>query len=121
MISFYADENVDGRIIDGLRRLGVNTLTAIEVPLTGRISDEKHLEFAVERKWVLLTADTDLIEIARRWSASGRVHSGVIYYHPAWTTVGHVVNEVHSIAHALEPEALLGRVIFVSWDRRPRR
>ena len=61
MIAFYTDENVDQRIIHGLRRRGVDVLTAQEVGLLGTIPDVQHLEFAVARGRALLTADTDLL------------------------------------------------------------
>jgi hypothetical protein len=100
VISFYTDENVDQRIIHGLRRRGVDVLT-------------------VSLARALLTADTDLLEIADQWNAQGRPHQGVFFYHQRWTTVGHVVREAHGIAHGLDPDDVRSRVVFISWDRRP--
>jgi hypothetical protein len=119
VISFYADENVDQRIIHGLRRRGVDVLTAQEAGLRGTIPDVQHLEFAMARDRALLTADTDLLEIADQWNAQDRTHKGVVFYHQRWTTIGHVVREAHGIAHGLAPEDVRSRVLFISWDRRP--
>ena len=119
MIAFYTDENVDQRIIHGLRRRGVDVLTAQEAGLLGTIPDVQHLEFAITRARALLTADTDLLEIADQWNAQGRPLQGVVFYHQRWTTIGHVVREAHGIAHGLAPDDVRSRVIFISWDRRP--
>ena len=119
MIAFYTDENVDQRIIHGLRRRGVDVLTAQEAGLRGTLPDVQHLEFAVAHGRALLTADTDLLEIADQWNTQGRSPQGVVFYHQRWTSVGHAVREAHAIAHGLDPDALKSRVLFISWDRRP--
>jgi predicted nuclease of predicted toxin-antitoxin system len=119
VISLYSDENVDRRIIDGLRRRGVDVLTAREAGLTGTVPDDQHLQLATDRRRVLLTGDTDLLGIAHVWTASGRPHSGVIFFHPGWTTVGHVVNAVHGLAHKSHDDACANQVVYVSWNARP--
>ena len=119
MIAFYTDENVDQRIIHGLRRRGVDILTAQEAGLLGTLPDVEHLELAVACCRTLLTADTDLLEIADQWNTQQRSHQGVVFYHQRWTTVGHVVRETQGIAHGLSPDDMRSRVVFISWDRRP--
>jgi len=119
VIAFYTDENVDQRIIHGLRRRGVEVLTAQEAGLRGTLPDVQHLEFAVAQGRALLTADTDLLEIADQWNTQGRSLQGVVFYHQRWTSVGHAVREAHAIAHGLDTDALKSRVLFISWDRRP--
>lgn len=121
MIQLYADENVDRRITAGLRRRGVDVETAQGAGLTGRVPDELQLRWAVERERALLTGDRDLLAIADQWTSTAQPFVGVIYYHPRWTTVGHVVHEVHAMARSLDPEHVRSRIIFVSWDRRRRR
>jgi len=46
VIPLYADENVDRRIVQGIRRRGIDVLTAHEAGLTGRVHDQKHLALA---------------------------------------------------------------------------
>jgi Domain of unknown function (DUF5615) len=57
VIAFYADENVDQRITNGLRRRGVDVLTAQEAGLLGTIPDVQHLEFAIARGRALRSQD----------------------------------------------------------------
>jgi hypothetical protein len=119
VIPVYTDENVDRRIIGGLRRRGVDVLTAQDAGLLGSLPDEQHLAFAAGQRRLLLTSDADLLAIAHAWNTAGRVHAGVVFYHQAWTSLGHVVTEVHNLVRAIEPEALANRVVFVTWNQRP--
>jgi hypothetical protein len=64
VIALYADENVDRRIIQGLRRRAVDVLTAQDASMRGTLPDVQHLEFALGSGRVLLTGDTDLLAIA---------------------------------------------------------
>jgi len=118
VIALYTDENVDQRIIHGLRRRAVDVLTAQDASMRGTLPDVRHLEFALARGRVLLTSDTDLLAIADQWGAEGRFHRGVIFYHQRWTSIGQVVREVHSMAHGLEAASMEARVLFIPWDRR---
>ena len=120
MIAFYADENVDARIVDGLRRRGVDVLTAREAGLTGRIDDEKHLVFATSQGRALITGDSDLLSIAERWATAARSHAGIVYWHPARCSVGHLVRIVHHLAQAETIEAIADRVTYASWDVKQR-
>ncbi len=79
MILVYTDENVDHRIVSGLRRRGVDVLTAQEADMLGPIPDEQHLSFATSQVRALLTADADLLAISHVWSTAARVHAGVIF------------------------------------------
>ena len=103
MIRLHADESVDRRVVEGLRRRGVGVSTARESGLGGA-TDERQLEFATSETRALLTADDDHLVIAGAWTVSGRTHEGVVDYHPAPTTIGHVVGKVHRIAHGVGPD-----------------
>lgn len=121
MIALYADENVDGRIVDGLRRRGVDVVTAQEVEMIGRIDDERHLEYATQENRALLTSDTDLLAHAHAWAVKGRPHAGVIYYHQRRCSVGQVVNEAFRWSRALAADDARNGVAYVAWDRRSRK
>ncbi len=117
MIPLYTDENVDRRIVDGLRQRGLDLQTAHDAKLTGPIPDERHLEHATAAGRALLTADRDLLVIARAWSAEGKAHAGVIFYRIRAASVGHVVREVDALARRLAPEDARNRVSYVSRER----
>jgi hypothetical protein len=120
VILLHADESVDRRVVDGLRRRGVDVGSAVDAGLGGA-TDERQLEFATTARRALLTADADHLAIHGAWMASGRSHEGVVYFHPARTTPGHVIREVHRIAHRVSPDDARNRVFYVSRDRGPPR
>jgi hypothetical protein len=56
LASLYADENVPLELVETLRRLGHDVLTAQEAGQANQaIADERVLDFAVERKRAVLT------------------------------------------------------------------
>ena len=117
MIRLHADESVDRRVLAGLRRRGVDVSSASDAGLLG-VADDRQLEFSTAQARTLRTGDRDHLAIADAWLASGKRHAGVVYYHPGWTTLGHVVREVRGIANGLAPDAVQSRILFVSRDRR---
>ena len=78
----YFDDNCsDGRVIAALRRAGLVALTSHEAGLYGS-SDRDHLQFAAERKLVLVTADRDdFPRLHAEWLNTGRNHAGIIIVH----------------------------------------
>jgi hypothetical protein len=46
-IKIYADENISAKVIDGLRRLGIDVEYSLEIGHT-QYPDEKHLEWAIK-------------------------------------------------------------------------
>lgn len=74
----YADEDVRGSLIAGLKRRGWDVVRAADIR-PGEKDDELHLVEASARGRVLLTGDDDLLAIAGRWTADGRPFNGVIY------------------------------------------
>lgn len=56
MIRLYADENVDDRIIRGLRLRGIDIVTVVEAGMIGK-SDPAQLSRAELEDRVLLTSD----------------------------------------------------------------
>jgi hypothetical protein len=56
LASLYADENVPLEVVEALRRLGHDVLTAQEAGQANQaISDERVLDFAMERRRAVLT------------------------------------------------------------------
>ena len=70
-IKIYADENVNGAIVNGLRRRGIEVLSTHEAGNIG-ITDEDQLEYAVAQQACLFTYDDDLLTIADHWQKIGK-------------------------------------------------
>src|SRR5438105_440758 len=78
MIPFYADENVDGAIISGLRERDCDVLTALQDG-HNETDDRIVLDRAGQLRRLLLTQDQDLLRIANERQKAGIAFIGVIF------------------------------------------
>lgn len=110
MLRLYADECVDGRIVAGLRRRGIDVVTAVEEGLRSA-TDPQHMErvCAVER--VLRTADQDFLAIVADYRARSLSFPGVFYI-LSGTPVGEAVRAVADAAEVLDPSDMTD---WVEW------
>ena len=113
MIRFYADENVDERIVRGLRLRGVDVMTVYEARMIGR-SDEDQLTKATSDGRVLITTDQDFLRLDRQWSLEGKAHAGIIFYSQYHTSVGTCIWRVKLITDLLTPEEMMNHLEFIS-------
>jgi uncharacterized protein with PIN domain len=106
-VRYYADENVDRAVARGLRRRGVDILTAAEVGMLGR-SDEEQLAYAMSDGRVLVTQDDDFLTLA----ADGRSHAGIVYA-PQRTSIGHIVRGLLLIQQVIPAEDMVGFIEYL--------
>ena len=85
-VRYYLDEHVDPAVAAGLRRLGIDVLTAGEA---GRLShdDPDHLAFATAEQRVIVTFDRDYLDFHN----AGTPHAGIAFAWPTRQTIGHLV------------------------------
>jgi hypothetical protein len=76
----YMDVHVPAAITDGLRRAGIDVLTAQDDGTT-RFTDEDLLHRATQHGRLLFTQDEDLLKIAAVWQLQSRMFSGIVYAH----------------------------------------
>jgi len=106
-IKFYMDEHVPPTVTEGLRRRGVDVLTAQEAQKLAA-SDEEHLAFARAQERAIFTQDADFL----RLHAAGIVHAGIAYA-PQQTPVGDMIRGLVLIAEVLEPSDMADQVEFL--------
>jgi len=76
--SLYTDEDVTDRLAVLVRQRGFQTRSAREVDLIGQ-PDDVNLTYAATHGLVLLTFNQrDYVLLARRWTAEGRQHAGIL-------------------------------------------
>jgi len=109
-LRLYADECVDGRIIAGLRRRGVDVVTAHEQGLLGA-ADQEHLARAIELHRVIVTADHDFLSLIQLQLETGSF-PGLIFILPA-TAVGEAVRAIVLVATVLEPQDVANWIEWV--------
>jgi hypothetical protein len=107
----YADECVDARIVAGLRRRGLDILSAAEAGLLGH-SDEQHLEKARTLNRVILSRDQDFLVLAHHCAVEALSFPGLIFIHPKGT-VGEVIRSVTLLAELLSPVDIAGWIEWV--------
>jgi predicted nuclease of predicted toxin-antitoxin system len=110
-LRLYADECVDARIVAGLRRRGVDIVSAHDEGLLGA-TDEGHLERAASLGRVVLTADHDFLRMASERANAGGSHPGLVFILPR-TDVGDAIRGALLVAEALDPADLLNRIEWV--------
>jgi predicted nuclease of predicted toxin-antitoxin system len=64
-MKIYCDENIEAAIIAGLRRRGIEVISARDTGDLGK-SDEYHLKRASELEAVILTHDIDFLKLAHQ-------------------------------------------------------
>ena len=107
MLPAYADENVKSAIVDGLRRNGMNVVTAQERGQR-QTDDEVLLETATAEGRLLLTNDTDFLRIHTEWMKAGTTHSGIVYWAQDFP-IGEAIRRV--IAHASQQPEVTSNVV----------
>ena len=111
-LSLYTDVHVPRAITNGLRRRGVDVLTAQEDG-KAELDDPALLDRAAELNRPLYTHDDDLLAEARRRQQAGETFAGVIYSHQLRSPVGRCVDDLELIAKTFDPADLANRVEFI--------
>jgi hypothetical protein len=106
------DHNVPRAITAGLRRRGIDMLSAYEDGAY-EMEDAALLDRAQELGRVLFSRDDDLVREATRRQREGLSFSGVIYAHQRDVSIGRCTLDLYLIAEARAPEELRDRVIFL--------
>jgi hypothetical protein len=109
-LKLYLDHNVRREICEGLRRRGVDVLTAFEDG-ADRLPDPLLLDGATAHGRVLVSRDEDLIREAVRRQLAGEEFAGVIYAHQLRVTIGQCINDLELLAKLEEPEDYHNRLL----------
>ncbi len=111
-LKIYTDENVDVRIVEGLRQKGVNAFSAIEKGMTG-VSDVEHFYYASEIQAVIFTHDHHFLEIAKTLFKDGKDHWGVIFVEMNRLSVGECIKRLALYAEILSPQEMRNQIEFL--------
>jgi hypothetical protein len=93
MLAGFVDQHVNGAIVTGLRRRGMDLVTAHERGLSAA-DDEILLAAAANEGRLMVTNDTDFLVWHSKWQAAGRSHAGIIYWHQDKLPVGEAINRI---------------------------
>jgi predicted nuclease of predicted toxin-antitoxin system len=106
-MKIYADENIEQSVVEGLRRRGVDVVSAGELGYMGK-SDDFHLKKAAEMKAVILTHDIDFIVLAEK-----AAHHGIIFSHSKNVSIGQCVRGIEVIVSILTDKDMKNHIEFL--------
>jgi hypothetical protein len=112
MVALYMDAHVPGPITRGLRRRGVDVLTAQEDG-SDELPDPDLLDRATALGRVLFSQDEHLLAEAARRQAAGEHFRGVVYVHQQKLTLRQCIENLELIASASEPHEWFRRVQYL--------
>lgn len=111
-LKLYVDENVDVRIVEGLRRRGVAVTSALEEGLLGA-SDEEHFKRASSLKAAIFTHDHHFVEIAIQKDLQREGHFGVIFVEMHRLSLGECIRRLALYADVLSGEEMIDAIEFL--------
>jgi hypothetical protein len=115
MLRLYMDVHVKAAITAGVRRRGINVVTAQEDGAT-RLEDTPLLDHVTALERVLFSQDDDLLAIARTYQLQGMSFVGLIYGHQLAATIGKYVLDLEVVCKVLDPEDMVNRIEYLPLD-----
>lgn len=93
MLSGFADHHLKAAIVSGLRRRGMDVVTARDRGLS-TTDDDILLATATAEGRLMLTNDTDFLVLDSQWQAAGKSHAGIVYWHQDKCPIGEAIRRV---------------------------
>jgi hypothetical protein len=115
MLRLYMDVHVKAAITAGIRRRGIDVITAQENGAT-RLEDILLLDRATALGRVLFSQDDDLLAIARERQTQGVFFAGLIYGHQLVATIGKYVLDLEVVYTVLDHEDMANGIEYLPLD-----
>lgn len=110
-LAVYMDVHVPASVSEGLRRKRIDVRTAQD-DSAGRMSDEDLLTRATAVGRVLLTQDTDFLEIAARWQRQGSAFSGILFAAQG-TPIGRLIDDAELCLAGMSADEFRSRLVHL--------
>jgi predicted nuclease of predicted toxin-antitoxin system len=111
-LRLYFDHNVRIEIAEGLRRRGIDVVTAREDG-TQRLADSELLDRATQLGRVLFSQDRHLLAEAARRQRSSLPFAGVIFGRQLAMTIGQCIDELEMVASVYDPADMIDHVEYI--------
>jgi len=112
MLAFYMDHHIHRSITEGLRRRGIDVVTAFEDEREEE-NDEALLERATALGRILVSQDDDLLKIATQLQRSSREFAGVAYAIQQHIDIGRTIEYLELIAHLKTADEMRNSVEYI--------
>ena len=107
-IRFLLDEHIAHAVADGLRRRGIDALTAAGANRRS-LPDEEQLAYAFEEGRVVVTMDDDYLALA----AEGIAHAGICFLTNPHCPVGELVQLLTLVCDSFDAAEMMGQVEYL--------
>lgn len=107
-IRFYMDQHFPGPASQGLRRHGVDVLTAQEAGRCG-LSDSDQLALAAAERRVMASFDTDYLSLHR----AGVPHAGIAWCQEQKYSIGQLIQALLLVHGVLDDESMRNHVEYL--------
>ena len=111
-LAYFMDHHVRSEITEGLRRRGIEVLTAFEAGAAAW-DDERIFEHATQLGRILFSQDRHLLGHAHRWLDEGRSFAGLVYGHQLDVSIGRAIDDLELIAKVYAPDDMRDRVEYL--------
>ncbi|HLC19491.1 MAG TPA: DUF5615 family PIN-like protein [Candidatus Nanoarchaeia archaeon] len=103
---FYTDENVHVVIAKGLKKRGIDIITARDAGMLNK-EDSTQLFFAKQQNRVIVTHDTDFLELVGNTS-----HTGLIFF-TQQLSIGEAIEAIEQVYLEYSADDLMNTVLFL--------
>ena len=104
-IRYFADQHLPRPVVDGLRRRGIDVLTAQEAGRCG-VPDPDQLAFATAQGRVLVTFDPDFLALHQ----AGTPHAGIAWCPATKYSIGELIQTLVLVHAALTADEMHNHV-----------
>ena len=111
-LPLYMDVHVPLAITRGLRRRGVDVLTA-QQDGAGELPDDQLLDRAGRLGRILFSRDQDLLAEAAKRMRAGKSFTTVVFARQADVSIGRCIADLELIAKSATPEDAVGQVVYL--------
>ncbi len=87
-LRFYLDESVNIAVVDGLRRRGIDVISAKDAGNLG-LSDEEQIKYTKANNFVVVTHDADFLSLAMYTE-----HKGIVFVHQQKYSIGDLIRNL---------------------------
>ncbi len=112
MLDFYFDHHVHSAIFAGLRKRGIDVLTAFDDGFDER-DDESLLVRSAELGRVLVTYDLGFLSRASRWQHADRVFPGIVFGIQDRVVIGTAVRYLEDLATRTSAATIANSVVYL--------
>ena len=108
VIRFYADQHIPQPIVDGLRRRGIDILTAQDANRCG-FTDPEQLAFATANRRVMFSFDSDFLAIHQ----AGTIHAGIAWCSATKYRIGALIQLLVLLHAVVTPDEMQNVVNYL--------